>query len=79
MFSEQRSCFEFTTSFIYVNLDYLEMSENQINSLMMRYETLHATNEGLVTDLEGNATQVCVRAYNIVRVVCSFLVFKHSG
>ncbi|XP_067942313.1 coiled-coil domain-containing protein 42 homolog [Watersipora subatra] len=38
--------------------NYLEMSENQINSLMMRYETLHATNESLVTDLEGNATQL---------------------
>jgi len=35
------------------------MSENQINSLMMRYETLSATHDGLVKDLEGNATQVC--------------------
>ena len=39
--------------------DYLEMSENQINSLMMRYDTLHATNQSLVADLEGNAAMVC--------------------
>lgn len=38
--------------------DYLEMSENQIGSLMMRYDTLHVTNQSLVTDLEGNATEV---------------------
>lgn len=38
--------------------NYLEMSENQINSLMMRYETLSATHDGLVKDLEGNATQL---------------------
>ena len=34
------------------------MSENQINSLMMRYDTLHATNQSLVADLEGNAAMV---------------------
>ena len=38
--------------------DYLEMSENQISSLMMRYDTLHATNQSLVADLEGNAAMV---------------------
>lgn len=48
---------KFSSSLVFL-IDYLEMSENQINSLMMRYDTLHATNESLVADLEGNAAMV---------------------
>lgn len=54
-------------------IDYLETSENQISSLMMRYDTLYATNRALVTDLEDNATEVCQPyAYVLHSVVTIF-------
>lgn len=50
------------------------MSENQINSLMMRYDTLYATNQALVQDLEGNATEV---GEHIKSSICSIACRKH--